>query len=308
MDWNKTVLSERIKPIWNDKVESYFQQMPIFLSKEIVPAHQKSLHIQRGLEINVSHHGRAAVVIGPHVYMQSSKQLILFPGCVPHQVFPESSAMYTRSVLCLDDELVRTAIDDDRLGMLTSTLSALHVHLHAETYAKLSVLLQKMMDEIRGQKTGWKRMIHACLQELSVLLQRNEEYPMSVSELKRASNEAAVSDYVRICCEYIETHLDEELSLQQMAKYCYISPEHLIRSFRKEKGLTYYQYVLFQRVKASKEQLARRPDLSVTEIAGRLGFASSTQFGRAFKSITQMTPSQYRRQFTHDRQAEINLL
>jgi two-component system response regulator YesN len=140
-------------------------------------------------------------------------------------------------------------------------------------------------------------MILAQVLELSVLIQRNGKGCHADRGLDHelgGTLAAPKADFVRDCCEYIEAHLAEELSLHKVAEQFLVSPEHLTRTFRKEKGVSFYQYVLLQRVQASKELLSTSSQKSMTEIAYSLGFPSSTLFCRTFKGMTGMTPSDYR--------------
>ncbi|OGX68543.1 MAG: hypothetical protein A2189_07050 [Paenibacillus sp. RIFOXYA1_FULL_44_5] len=79
-----------------------------------------------------------------------------------------------------------------------------------------------------------------------------------------------------------------------MAKRFAISEEHLTRSFTREMGISFYQYVLLQRIAEGKRLLLNAPDISLTEIALTIGFPSSSHFSRNFKTLTEETPSGYR--------------
>jgi AraC-like DNA-binding protein len=51
---------------------------------------------------------------------------------------------------------------------------------------------------------------------------------------------------------------------------------------------------MLRRILESKRKLKQQPNLSLTEIAYSLGFTSSTQFGKTFKSFIGETPSEFR--------------
>jgi AraC-like DNA-binding protein len=293
-------------PIWNQVVDGYFKQKPVYLQKGLLKVHRKGLHIQPGLEINLSHEGKAAYVVGKDIYMQSSRQLILFPGNVPHQVFPDETNPYTRSVICLNESVVNGELMSFVQSELQPGQTCVRYQLSMEAYAKLSGILQCLDVELKRQEPGWERMIMAQVLELSVLIQRsgkdhrvdqrNDGLSGVVGNVGSGGRFAAPKpDLVRDCCEYIEAHLSDELSLHKVAERFLVSPEHLTRSFRKEKGVSFYQYVLLLRVQASKEMLLLDAQKSMTEIAYSLGFSSSTLFSRTFRGLTGMTPSDYRR-------------
>ena len=135
-------------------------------------------------------------------------------------------------------------------------------------------------------------MLLSHVLELSVLLQRGIE--------NRSGTEPCLPDETSLaerCAGYIRGHLHEELSLKRVASLFSVSPEHLTRLFRQTKSLSYYQYVMLQRVLKAKELLEQEPELTLTEIAMKVGFSSSSQFSRTIRSQFNETPSAYRRRF-----------
>lgn len=283
-------------PIWNQFVDSTLRLHPLYIGLERMLPHQKRLHTQPGLEINVCYDGKAKVVVGNHIYMQSTRQLVFIPGHIPHQVFPDITTALKRSVICIDPSFLPHPLDEDLLSFFAFKDAGLMITLEADTFAKMNGMIQRMQEEMARQQTGWMRVVIAQLLELMVLLQRSQEQQLE-RELKKSAQQTK-NDFVPLCCSYIEAHLHENLSLFEVAKLFAVSPEHLTRLFRREKGTSFYQYVLYQRILASKEMFKTQPEMTITEIAYSLGFASSTQFGRTFKNMTGMTPTMYRQQMT----------
>jgi AraC family transcriptional regulator len=98
---------------------------------------------------------------------------------------------------------------------------------------------------------------------------------------------------MRRLLEYIETHLDGDLRLEQLAAEVGVSPFHFARLFRASTGVTPHQYVLEQRVERAK-MLLKVPHLSVAEVAAGTGFSSATNFVRSFRLRTGVTPGEWR--------------
>ncbi|ANA82422.1 MULTISPECIES: AraC family transcriptional regulator [Paenibacillus] len=93
--------------------------------------------------------------------------------------------------------------------------------------------------------------------------------------------------------EYIHAHYAEPINVDTLASMAMQSRYHFIRSFKSITGLSPYQYVLQRRVEEAKVQL-KRTGKTVTEISFELGFASTSQFHRAFLKNVGMTPERYR--------------
>jgi len=94
---------------------------------------------------------------------------------------------------------------------------------------------------------------------------------------------------------YIDEHLSEDLSLEELARVVDISPNYLISLFRDSVGMTPHKYVLQQRIERTRKLLAR-PGLSLLEIAQGCGFRDQSQFTTIFRRNFGVTPGQYRRQ------------
>lgn len=303
---------------WNHKVDIHLKKMPFYFQQETMMMHRKKLHTQPGIEINISHQGKAAIVVGKNIYMHSPRQLILIQGHIPHQVFPIEFTSYRRSVICMNDDGLRAEAND----ILSSLIDwdwftrnfCRNYQLSPELYIKIDHILRTMNDEMKQQQVGWKRMILSQLLELTVLLQRNYQFIDEMEEVEEIGGIGEVgvvreqthffhsprllaSNCVQLCCEYLENHLYEDLSLQRVAALFSVSPEHLTRLFRKEKGTSYYKYVMLQRMLEAKRLLQMHPSMSITDIAHSLGFTSSSRFSQRFKEFTFMTPTEFRAQF-----------
>jgi AraC family transcriptional regulator len=92
--------------------------------------------------------------------------------------------------------------------------------------------------------------------------------------------------------DYIQSHLSEDISLEDIAVYVGISQYYFIRLFKQSTGFSPYQYLIKCRIERAK-QLMMLGQLSITDIAVQVGFASQSQFGRHFKRFTGMTPKQF---------------
>lgn len=94
---------------------------------------------------------------------------------------------------------------------------------------------------------------------------------------------------------YIREHLNEDLSLEELAATVDLSSHYFTEAFRKTVGVPPYRYVLQQRVEKAKELLVGS-DLTVSIVSEHSGFSSQTQFTTMFRKIVGVTPSRYRRE------------
>jgi AraC family transcriptional regulator len=100
---------------------------------------------------------------------------------------------------------------------------------------------------------------------------------------------------LRRVLEYMQTHLDQELSLAALAAVAQMSPYYFSRLFKQSTGLSPHRYILQQRM-AWATQLLVEPQLSVAAIAHRVGFTSQAHFTTIFRRWMGTTPRQYRQE------------
>ena len=93
--------------------------------------------------------------------------------------------------------------------------------------------------------------------------------------------------------KYINQNYMFEIPLEKIASIAGYSKYHFSRIYKKYNNVSYIQYINSKRIKAA-ERLLIDPNLSVTEVAMRAGFASLTTFNRAFKKAKNCTPTEFK--------------
>lgn len=93
--------------------------------------------------------------------------------------------------------------------------------------------------------------------------------------------------------KHIHTHLDEALSLPNVAQISGMSESHFCRQFKLSTGMTLTEYVNYSRILWAKKELLK-PNARISEIAFMVGFQSLSQFNRSFAKFQGGSPSQYR--------------
>jgi PAS domain S-box-containing protein len=93
--------------------------------------------------------------------------------------------------------------------------------------------------------------------------------------------------------EYLETHFEETISPTSLARRAGLSPVRFARLIKRIFRLTPNQLITQTRL-AAASGLLRETDRSVADIAYACGFYDHSAFTRAFRSATDLTPTQFR--------------
>ncbi|MEH7223665.1 AraC family transcriptional regulator [Bacillus sp. JJ1566] len=92
---------------------------------------------------------------------------------------------------------------------------------------------------------------------------------------------------------FIRMNFSEDISIEEISRKLHVHPSHLMRAFKKEKGLTISQFRNLIRLKEAKDLLTNS-NLSLIEITFLVGFNNQQYFSRVFKEEEGVTPKEYK--------------
>jgi AraC family transcriptional regulator len=113
-------------------------------------------------------------------------------------------------------------------------------------------------------------------------------------ELSRSTASALPKWRLKRVQEYINAHLDETLSLADLAAVAGLSRMHFAGQFRAATGYSPHDYLLYQRIENAKSILSST-DMPLVEVALRVGFQAQPHFSTVFKRLTGQSPARWRR-------------
>jgi len=230
-------------------------------------------HSHPYMEIIYFIEGRARVATSGDIIDVALYDLLVYPPGVSHQ---ESFDVKTRQeIVCLWLELGKAAslpysfkLGDDggELGWLCQQAHRNHVD--------------------RG--LGFRELEEHLLRSLLIFI----EQKLSVAAPSR-------NPALDRCRSFIDEHWAEDFDVEALAQVAYVTPSYLSRLFKKHLGTTPMRYRNSVRIEKAKHLLLIK-SASVEEIADVLGFADAKYFSQLFKSLTSLSPSQFRGKYRVD--------
>ena len=112
-------------------------------------------------------------------------------------------------------------------------------------------------------------------------------------------NEAKARMYaerINRVCDYINRHLDQEFSLEQLSQVANFSKYHFHRQFSEYTGVSVFRFIQLMRLKRASYRLAFDKNDRIIDIALEAQFENPESFSRAFKNTFGQTPSQFRKE------------
>lgn len=116
----------------------------------------------------------------------------------------------------------------------------------------------------------------------------------NVRRIIEGSTAKPIPEPLRRARQYIESNFLERLSLDEVARYCFISRPHLSNSFSKYFGIPPLAFAIYLRMEHAKD-LLRETSLTVTQVAAESGFEDVYYFSKLFRQKTGICASDYRR-------------
>ncbi len=102
------------------------------------------------------------------------------------------------------------------------------------------------------------------------------------------------SDVVNSAIRYMEEHYMDEITLEEIARYVGVSPQHFSKTFKDENGINYIDWLTNLRIDIAKRLLAEGKS-TIKEICYMVGYNDPNYFSRIFRKIIGTSPTEFAR-------------
>lgn len=235
--------------------------------------------------------GKASAVVNHKTYQLSAGSLIVISRLERHNFLIEEEP-YCRYIISMSSDLILSYIKDAELIsiFIQRPQSFSHVlQLSEETFDSVLPLFQEMTEEYTSQQDFYTAKSAALFTAILIDLYRahRESFPMR--------GHSTMATAVLNAQRYVNDHFQRKLTLQEIADANFISRHALSLGFKEMVGITFKEYLLLFRITEAKKLLVTT-DLSVSQIAERVGYVNVNNFLKIFKEREHITPLQYRKQ------------
>ena len=163
--------------------------------------------------------------------------------------------------------------------------------LSAFTDPDLNWLMERVREELMARRASALR-VQGLAELIATHLARNYA---EVAQDASSGGPSLPGFKLKQITDWVDSHLDEEFDLEQLAARAGLSKFHFHRLFKSASGVSPGKYQLNARMKEARRRL-RETKQSVVSVALDLGFSSPSHFAQVFRRETGLTPSEYRRQ------------
>lgn len=203
--------------------------------------------------------------------------------------------LQTKEVLAEVDEMLKNEIDPESPAVPSHTNDQEFIILPQifdgrNDFDKLHELLRSIRHENFSNRYFYRLLNATAFIQLLIPFSR-----AAIEEIRTISP-ISTDQYplaLRCALAYINNNYNQKIMLEDLSRLCHISPQHLIRLFRKYMNTTPIQHINRVKVLHAIEYL-HSTKLSIKEIAYELGFDDPNYFSRMFKKEEGMSPEDTR--------------
>lgn len=171
--------------------------------------------------------------------------------------------------------------------ILYKKLCSLPMSINTEGYG-IKAIFQSLFSEITSKDFYYSDIIEIKFRELITLLYRCSEH-----QLTSTTEDTPSTDKFAPVINYINQHLQEQITLQILADTVHMESIYFLKKFKQIMGITPMNYVRNIRINRAKNLLLHS-DMNVTQISAAVGFLTIHHFSSVFKTMTGLSPSEYR--------------
>ena len=246
-----------------------------------------SLHSHDYYELVIFVEGEINYVCESSVYSPKRGDVIIIPpGKFHMSKLKGERTHYKRHVFYLYPNAF-DAVGASLADILIRTNEGVHFSLSSrEREEELLTLTAKLSSALKKREDGLSRALaFGYIIEIFCLLNRKD--------IRHSGESERLPENILALQQYLDAHYTEINSVSEVAEHFFYSREYVSRLFKKYYDTTILDYIHKLRISKSRALIAE--GMPIIDVCYAVGFSSLSTFIRAFRTATDMTPSEYRR-------------
>lgn len=253
-------------------------------------------HVHNACEIILVEEGGGFYHINGNQYTIGKKGVLIIGGtdthsrlftqtpCIRYGVTVLPSFLHTLPIINSYMNVFRTQSPEDAEKLL---------NIDEDIFQRLIQLVLLLHEETKDNGEGRGDMVYALLLEMTIILKR-----LLFLEKQEVSGTYKIMSDIK---NYIDLHYTEDLSLNELSNLFFLQPNTISKNFGKIFGKNVNNYINSVRV-SNAVRFLEEEELSITELADKVGYASVNTFLRQFREKMGASPLQYKKKFEQSKE------
>lgn len=280
------------------ELRSAFNTRQYMLSKDFEIYYYSDVHFRSVLphvhdyyEFYIFLEGSAALELeDQQIPLRLGSIALIPPGVLHRSVVLDPEQPYRRFVFWVSrdycNRLLAESPDYIYLFQQATTQHRYMFHYTSNGFHLIQSKVLRLLEEINGSRYGRQPFITLCVNDLLLTMNRSvyeDEHPQEAGDSR---------DLFQNLSAYIEEHLEENLTLDELSSRFYVSKYYIAHLFKKTLGISVHQYLMKKRLEACRAAICGGGD--ITRIFLDYGFRDYSSFYRAFRKEYGMSPKEYK--------------
>ena len=239
--------------------------------------------------------GEATFDISGTKVQVGKKNLLLIKPKQPHRLIVEEEKQCSLLVLKFyfkvpDKNSISPISLEDFVNYVGKQQFGAFITLGSNYKNEIVSALNRITAEMRNSREDSEFLCSLITMELFVWLSRalKSEWENSMKK-----HQEKLKEMLESARDFIDEKYMEDIGLNDIANYIYLSPSHFARVFKRMFGVSPIQYLLSVRINRSKE-LLEQTEMKIGDIALNVGFSAQQRYNEIFRKQMKMSPSEYR--------------
>lgn len=259
------------------------------LPRALQPGYSFGPHCHRNVEVCMMTEGECDIIVnGENITVRTGEMLVIFPHML-HSFQMRASRPAEFIQIHFQPDLFADAEPEMRqeVKFLSYMADDCSSYLQLPFSRRLRSCAERICEETDAEDEVLNEPLSALyLYEMVFLLSR--EIAQSYRRIFSIDNPVAVR-----AVQFISDHMEDRISLSDVAAACKVSNRYLSSVFKDVINITVNDYINIAKVDKAMHCLTES-DLTMTQIAEKLGFSSTQYFSTVFKKYTYVTPKEYK--------------
>jgi len=237
--------------------------------------------------------GRISMFIDEQEFHPKSGDVILIPPGISHRLeIHDESIPYQRFVFWISKDYYKqlTNYSSDYSYIVDQALTGKNYIYHNDliSFNTIQALLHRLIEEIHSDRFGHNTKVLLCVDDLLLHLNRMAYESHHTNQIHQ--NQTLYESLM----QYIEGHLTEELSLENLAKVFFVSKYHIAHVFKEYMGISIHKYIIKKRLSMCRDAILYENESNISKVFALYGFKDYSSFYRAFKKEFGVAPKEYK--------------